>query len=86
MIIVGYDILGVIVFHFVPHGKTVTADYYRSFLQRHLGLAMREKHPDLKETILYDKFTYSTECKATIGMLEMGSTVSPSLLPGSVSM
>jgi hypothetical protein len=34
MVIVAYDVLGVIVCHFVLHGRTVlTVDYYRSFLQ-----------------------------------------------------
>jgi Transposase. len=43
MVIVAYDISVVIVCPFVPHGRTMAADYYRSFLQRQLRHAVREK-------------------------------------------
>ncbi|GFY39358.1 uncharacterized protein TNIN_477951 [Trichonephila inaurata madagascariensis] len=34
MVIIAYDVRGVIVCHFVPHGRTVTAQYFWSFLVR----------------------------------------------------
>ena len=40
------NVSGVIVCQFVPHGRTVTADYHRGFLQRQLRHAVREKYPD----------------------------------------
>jgi Transposase. len=46
MVIVGYGVSGMIVCHFVPYRRTVTEDYHRSFLQRQLHHAMREKRPD----------------------------------------
>ena len=38
--------------HFVPQGRTVIADYYRSFLQRQLHLAVREKCPHLLNNVI----------------------------------
>ncbi|GFX20859.1 uncharacterized protein TNCV_79141 [Trichonephila clavipes] len=37
--IVAYDVRGVIVCHFVPHGRIVTAHYYRDSLVRQYGVA-----------------------------------------------
>ncbi|GFY56660.1 uncharacterized protein TNIN_467801 [Trichonephila inaurata madagascariensis] len=34
IVIVAYDVRGVNVCHFVSHGRTVTAQYYRDFLVR----------------------------------------------------
>ena len=58
MVIVAYNVSGVIVCHFVPHGRTVIADYYRSFLQRQLRHVMREKCPGLKNPL----FSMTTQC------------------------
>ncbi|GFQ94772.1 uncharacterized protein TNCT_594521 [Trichonephila clavata] len=41
MVIVAYDVRGVIVFHFVPHGTTVTARYYSDFLLRQARRGVR---------------------------------------------
>ncbi|GFR03791.1 uncharacterized protein TNCT_327151 [Trichonephila clavata] len=38
IVIVTYDVMGIIVCHFVPHGKTVTVQYYRDFLVRQVRL------------------------------------------------
>ena len=36
MLILAYDVQGVILCHFVPHGETVSAQYYAAYLQNHL--------------------------------------------------
>ncbi|GFT07578.1 uncharacterized protein TNCV_4045421 [Trichonephila clavipes] len=46
-VIVAYDVRGVIVCHFVPRGRTVTAQYCRDFLVRQVRCGVRNKRPDL---------------------------------------
>ena len=36
MVILAYDVRGVILCHFVPHGETVNAQYYAAYMQNHL--------------------------------------------------
>ena len=43
MVILAYDLQGVIFCHFVPHGETVNAQYYAAYLQNHLHRAVRRK-------------------------------------------
>jgi hypothetical protein len=43
MLIVAYNINGVILHHVVPSDHTVNAEYYRAFLEHHLHLAVRQK-------------------------------------------
>ncbi|GFY60847.1 hypothetical protein TNIN_74871 [Trichonephila inaurata madagascariensis] len=53
MVIVAYDVRGVIVCHFVPHHRTLTSQYYRDFLVRWVRRGIRDKRPNLvgSETI-----------------------------------
>ena len=48
MLILAYDVQGVILCHFVPHGETVNAQYY---LQNHLRRAVRRKRPQMQNVI-----------------------------------
>ncbi|GFQ88670.1 histone-lysine N-methyltransferase SETMAR [Trichonephila clavata] len=67
MAIVTYDVRGVIVCHFVPHGRTVTA-HYRDFLVRQVRRGVRDKRPDLVDSaiILHDNArTHKAERYAT---------------------
>ncbi|GFX66915.1 histone-lysine N-methyltransferase SETMAR [Trichonephila clavipes] len=65
MVIVTYDIRRVIVYHFIPHGRTVTAQYYRDFLVRQVRPGVHNKRPDLVEhaIILLDNArSHKAEC------------------------
>ena len=53
MVILAYDVEGVILCHFVPHDETVNAQYYAVYLQNHLRRAVTCKRPQLKK---YDHF------------------------------
>ena len=58
MVILAYDVQGVILCHFVPHGETVTAQYYAAYLQNHLHRAVRRKWLQLQNVIiLHDNAT-----------------------------
>ena len=60
MVILAYDVQGVILFHFVPDGETVNAQYayYAAYLQKHLCHAVRHKRPQLQNVIiLHDNAT-----------------------------
>ena len=58
MVILAYDIQEVILCHFLPHGEIVNAQYYASYLQNHLGRAVRRKLPQLQNVIiLHDNST-----------------------------
>ena len=48
MVILAYDIQGVILGPFVPHGETVNVQYYAEYLQNHLRLAVRRKRPQFQ--------------------------------------
>ena len=52
-VILVYDVQGVILCHFVPHGETVNAQYYTAYLQNHLRCAVRLKWPQLQNVIFY---------------------------------
>ena len=45
MVILAYDVQGMILCHFVPHGETVNAQYYAAYLQNHLRRTVRRKRP-----------------------------------------
>ena len=58
MVILAYDVQGVMLCHFVPHGETVNAQYYAAYLQNHLRRAVRRKRPQLQNVIiLHDNAT-----------------------------
>ena len=58
MVILAYDVQVVILCHFVPHGKTVNAQYHAAYLQNHLSRAVMGKWPQLQNvTILHDNAT-----------------------------
>ena len=58
MAILAYDVQGVILCHFVPHGETVNAQYYAAYLQNHLRHAVRPERPQLQNVIiLHDNAT-----------------------------
>ena len=52
MVILAYDVQGVILCHFVPHGETVNAQYYAAYLQNHLRRAVRRKRSQLQNVII----------------------------------
>ncbi|GFY39119.1 uncharacterized protein TNIN_408651 [Trichonephila inaurata madagascariensis] len=52
MVIVAFDVRGVLVCHFVPHGRTVTAQYYMDFLVRQVQRGVRDKCPDLVDSAI----------------------------------
>ena len=56
MIILAYDVQGVILCHFVPHRQTVNAANYHAYLQNNLRRAIRNKRPELLDNaiILHD--------------------------------
>jgi hypothetical protein len=65
IVIVAYYVRGVIVCHFVPHGRTVTAQYYRDFLVRQVRRGVRHERPDLVNSaiILHDNARpHKAEC------------------------
>ncbi|GFY66664.1 histone-lysine N-methyltransferase SETMAR [Trichonephila inaurata madagascariensis] len=69
MIIVTYDFKSVIVCHFVTHVRTVTAQYYRDFLVRQVRRGVRDKHPDLADSliIMHDNARpHKAECGTTL--------------------
>ena len=58
MVILAYDVQGVILCHFVPHSETFNAQYYATYLQNHLHRAVRRKRPQLQNVIiLHDSAT-----------------------------
>ena len=58
MLILAYDVQGMIFCHFVPHGETVNAQYYAEYLQSLLCRAVRRKRPQLRNVIiLHDNAT-----------------------------
>ena len=52
MVILAYDVQGVILCHFVPHGETVNAQYYAAYLQNHLRRAVRRIRPKYQNVII----------------------------------
>ena len=48
MVILAYDIQGVILCHFVLHGETVNTQYYAAYLQNHLRRAVRRNGHNCK--------------------------------------
>ena len=62
MVILAYDIRGIILCHFVPHRQTVNAAYYHAYLQNNLRRAIRNKRPELLDNaiILHDNATSHT--------------------------
>ena len=58
IVILAYDVQGVILCNFLPHGETVNAQYYAAYLQNHLGRAVRRKRSQLQNVIiLHDNTT-----------------------------
>ena len=53
MVILAYDVQGVILCHFVTHRETVNAQYYAAYLQNHLRRSVRRKRPQLQNVIFY---------------------------------
>ena len=58
MVILAYDVQGVILCHFVTRGETVNAQYYTAYLQNHLHRAVTRKRLQLQNVIiLHDNAT-----------------------------
>ena len=53
MVILAYDVHGVILCHFGSHGETVHAQYYATYLQNHLPCPVRRKRPHLQNVNLF---------------------------------
>ena len=51
MVILAYDVQGVILCHIVPRGELVNAQYYAAYLQNHLRRAARRKRLQLQNVI-----------------------------------
>ncbi|GFY68331.1 uncharacterized protein TNIN_470011 [Trichonephila inaurata madagascariensis] len=65
MVIITYNVRGIIICHFVPHGSTVTAQYCRDFLVRLVRCGVRNKCPDIVNSgiILHDNVRpHKSEC------------------------
>ncbi|GFY69846.1 uncharacterized protein TNIN_484391 [Trichonephila inaurata madagascariensis] len=52
LVIVTYDVWGVIVRHFVPHGRTVAAQYYRDFQVQQVQRGVLDTRPDLVDSAI----------------------------------
>ena len=52
MVILAYDVQGVILCHFVPHSETVHAQYYAAYMQNHLRRAVRHERPKLQNVFI----------------------------------
>ena len=52
MVILAYDVQGVILCHFVPHGETVNAQYFAPYLRNDLSRVVRRKRPQLQNVII----------------------------------
>ena len=58
MVILVYDVQGVILYHFVSHDETVNAQCYAAYMQNHLRRAVRCERPQLQNVIiLHDNAT-----------------------------
>ena len=58
MVILAYDVQGMILCHFVPHSEVVNAEYYAAWLQNLLRRTVRRKCPQLQNVIiLHDNAT-----------------------------
>ena len=58
MVILAYDVQGLILYHIVPHGETVNTQYYAVYLQNHLRRAVRRKRLKWQNVIiLHDNAT-----------------------------
>ena len=58
MVILAYNVQGLILCHFVPHGETNNVQYYAGYQQNHLRRAVRHKRPHLQNMIiLHDNVT-----------------------------
>jgi len=53
MLLLYFDVHGMILQHWVPRGQTVNGDYYANVLKTHLCGAMRKKGPDLLKTVVF---------------------------------
>ncbi|PRD25127.1 UNVERIFIED_CONTAM: hypothetical protein NCL1_41798 [Trichonephila clavipes] len=65
IVIVAYDVRGVLICHFVLHGKTVISQYCRDFLVRQVRRGVRDKRPDLVDSaifLLYNARPHKVEC------------------------
>jgi histone-lysine N-methyltransferase SETMAR len=52
MLIVAYDMEGILLVHSVPPKQTVNGAYYRRFLQNHLRAAIRKKRPQRLDDVI----------------------------------
>ena len=52
MVMLAYDVRGVILYHFVSTGEIVNAQYYAAYLQNHLCRVVRHKRPKLQNVII----------------------------------
>ena len=84
MIILAYYVQGVILCHFVPHGKTVNAQYCAAYLQNHLRRVVRRKRSQVRQVIiLHDNATpHKAMCQGCVTTLELGSIGASTILTG----
>ncbi|GFQ77176.1 histone-lysine N-methyltransferase SETMAR [Trichonephila clavata] len=81
MVIVTYDVRGVIVFHFVPQVRTMIAQYYRDLLERKVRRGVQDKRPDIVDSaiILHDNARpHKAECvRQLLGRWDCAPTGDP---------
>ncbi|GFU62060.1 hypothetical protein TNCV_4892791 [Trichonephila clavipes] len=71
MVIVAYDVWGVIVCHFLPRSRTVAAQYYRDFLMRLIKEPIRGREFAPREGIANAVHQHVT--RLTHGVANVGS-------------
>ena len=86
MEILAYDIQGVILCHFVPHGETVNAQYYAAYLQNHLCHKVRRKWSQLQNVIFFMITLLHVRCQGSATTLEVGRTEASTILTRSFAL
>jgi len=77
MLLLFFDVPGMILQHWVPHGQTVNGDYYVDVLKTHLHGAMRKKRLDLLKKqwfLLQDNARPHIATVALAALTEIGRT------------
>ena len=84
MLLLFFDVHGMILQHWVSHGHTVNGDYYANILETHLRGAMRKKRPDLLKKqwfLLQDNAQSHIPVVALAALTEIGGTAHPPYSP-----
>jgi len=77
MLLLFFDVHGMILQHWVPHGQKVNGNYYANVLKTHLHGTMRKKRPDLLKKqwfLLQDNARPHIAAVALAALIEIGGT------------